>query len=36
MTPEIAALIDALHQPGLNDIERHAIWARFNSVLEKP
>ncbi len=36
MTPEIAALIDALHQPDLSAVERNAVWARFNSVLEKP
>ena len=35
MTPEIAALIDALHQAGLSDIERNAVWAHFSSVLEK-
>jgi uncharacterized cupin superfamily protein len=33
MTPEIAQLIDELHQSGLSESTRKAVWERFHSVV---
>ena len=34
MTPEIAQLIEDLHQPGLSLLERNAVWERYNSIVQ--